>query len=89
MSWGVSGTGRAPAVRAAIAMQFARHGKCMEPEETVRQAAATLIDAAIAAQDPTATLKVSANGSQSTDYTTKKVTNSLTLVVEPISQFIE
>lgn len=91
MSWSVGAIGKAAAVRAAIAKQFADGSKCLEPEETVRQAAAAAIDGALAAQDPGIVVKVLASGSQFfKDYTTKTgIQNSLSLTVEPLSGFIE
>jgi hypothetical protein len=91
MSWSVSAIGRVPAVRAAIAKQFADGGKCVEPEESIRQAAAKVLDSVIVAQDPTNVVKVTASGSQSfKDYGTKTgIGNGLTIVVEPIFWFLE
>jgi hypothetical protein len=50
MSWSVGATGKAAAVGKAIAKQFADAGKCVEPEESIRQAALAVISAAIAGQ---------------------------------------
>jgi hypothetical protein len=91
MSWSVAAIGKASAVRASIADQFAKQSKCMEPEESVRQAAATLIDASLAAQDPATAVRVSASGSQGFKDWDKKtgVFNSASIVVEPQHGFVE
>jgi hypothetical protein len=81
VSWSVSAIGKAPAVKTAVAEQFAGQ-KCDEPEETLKQSAAALIAAALDAQDPTIAVKVSALGSQSRKYTTKAVTY-LNIAIEP------
>ncbi len=90
MSWSVSAIGKAAAVKASIADQFSRN-KCSEPEETIRQAAAQLIDLAMSAQDAPAVVKVMASGSQGfRDYTAKTgVYNQLTITVEPQHGFVE
>lgn len=88
MSWSVQAFGKAPAVRAAIAKQFEQHGKCSEPEETIRRSAAKIVDAALADQDPTQVLEVSASGSMST--TGGKVSSgTLNVAVTPRWQFLE
>ena len=79
MSWSVSAIGKAPAVKTAVAEQFAGQ-KCDEPEETLKQSAAALIAAELDAQDPTIAVKVSAWGSQ--EYTTKAV-YYLNIAIEP------
>jgi hypothetical protein len=86
MSWGVAAQGKAPKVREEIARQFANGGKCMEPEETIRQSAAATIDAAIAGQHDEAFVKVSASGSMSfRDYSNRTdPTNSLSISIEPM-----
>lgn len=50
MSWSVSAVGKPSAVRDAITKQFANGGKCSEPEESIRQAAAAIIDKALESQ---------------------------------------
>jgi hypothetical protein len=90
MSWSVSATGKASAVRTEIKRQFETGSKCIEPEETVRLAAASLLDAAIAAQDPSKAVKISAGGSQNFDHSKNSVvSNNLNIVVEPIYGFVE
>jgi hypothetical protein len=89
MSWSVGGTiGKAPAVRAAIAKQFEQGSKCSEPEETIRQAAAKVIDAALAGQDPSKVVEVNASGSMSMN-SGKVDGNSLTIQVTPKWGFLE
>ena len=88
MSWSVAAIGKPAAVRAAIADQFAKGGKCAEPEETVRLEAAAMMDAALAGQtDPAKAVKVSASGSMSQSGTT--ISNSLSVSVEPLYGFVE
>jgi len=90
MSWSVAAIGKDSAVRASITEQFGRM-TCSEPEETVRQSAKLAIDAALAAQDPSKAVKVTASGSQGfADYSTKTgVYNMLTIQVEPQHGFVE
>ena len=90
MSWGVQAVGKVPAVRAQLATEFAKN-PCSEPEETVRQSAAATIDAALAAQDPTNVVKVTAGGSQSfKNYSEQTgVSNNLSLSIEPLYGFVE
>lgn len=91
MSWSVSAIGKGDAVRKEIARQFVAGAKCAEPEESVRQAAAVLIDASLAGCGPTCAVKVIASGSQSyKDWTTKTgVQNQLIVQVDPQWGFIE
>lgn len=94
MSWVVSSVGRVAAVRDDIARQFSRQFTpyhCMEPEETVRQAAATLIDAALAAQNQDFAVSVRADGRQSfEDYSKKEsVSTRLNISIEPLYGFLK
>jgi len=92
MSWSVSAVGKPSAVRDAIAKQFTNSGKCSEPEESIRQAAAAIIDKALEAQGDKVALNVSASGSQSADYSTAPPTvtsNSLKISVDVIYGFVE
>jgi FlaG/FlaF family flagellin (archaellin) len=90
MSWGIGYVGKAPAVRTQCATEFANN-PCAEPEETVRQAAAAVIDAALASQDASNVVRVAASGSQSfKNYTDQTgVTNSLSITIEPLYGFLE
>lgn len=82
MSWSVSGSGEPKTVADQIAKQFSV-SKCEEPEEGIRLASADLIAKALSSQDGAKTVKVSAYGSQSKDYTTNKVRNSLSISITP------
>jgi hypothetical protein len=90
MSWSVSAIGKASAVASSIAKQFSG-SPCQEPEETVRQAAARTIAAAIEAQDPNCAVKVIASGSMGfKDYSDKTGPyNNVSIVVEPLHGFVE
>jgi hypothetical protein len=85
MSWSVGAKGEHSEVRATIAKQFADSGPCAEPEEAIRQAAAKIIDAALEAQGYLPNVDVSAYGSMSIDYTSKKIANSLNIIITPRS----
>lgn len=92
MSWGVQAIGKRDAVRNGIATQFATSGKCTEPEESLRQAAAVLIDKALEAISPIYVVKVAASGSQGMkDYSKPEngVFNQLSITVEPQHGFLE
>lgn len=91
MSWSVAAIGKAEAVRKSIAEQFSRSSGCVEPEETVRKAAAVMIDTALAAQDPSTAVRVSASGSMSyKDWGVKSgPSNQLTVNVDPQYGFVE
>jgi hypothetical protein len=91
MSWSVAAIGKAEAVRKSIADQFSSSGVCAEPEETVRKAAAAMIDAALAAQDPTVAVRVSASGSMSYRNWSGKsgVSNQMTIQIDPQYGFVE
>jgi hypothetical protein len=86
MSWSVSGIGRPVAVAAKLAADLSAY-KCVDPEESVKQAAAALLAAALAAQDPVSVVKVSASGSQGTSG--NSIYNSVRIEVEPVYGFIE
>jgi hypothetical protein len=90
MSWSVTEVGKAAAVRKSIADQFARGGKCMEPEESVRLQAAAAMDQALGAQDPDVVVRASANGSQGfKDYQTSTGPfNSMSMSIEVIHGFV-
>ena len=86
MSWSVAFTGKAPEARAKISEQFKNSGPCIEPEETVRQLAAKLIDLALEAQAPDQEVKVSAYGSQNSIWHGGIPTvqgNSLNITITP------
>ena len=83
MSWSVATVGKSPEAASEIARQFATSGPCEEPEEGIRQGAAKLLALAIEAQDPDKQVRISAYGSQSKDYATGKIRNSLNITVTP------
>lgn len=91
MSWSVGTIGKAEAVRKTIADQFSRSGACAEPEETIRQTAAALIDKALESTDPSFVVEVNASGSQSyKDWTAKTgVSNYLSITIQPKHGFVE
>lgn len=88
MNWGVAAIGKTRAVRKEIAKQFA-NVKCVEPEEMLRQQAASLIDQCLAVQDPTGAVKVIAGGSQGSGRKPGSIRNSLTITIEPQWGFVE
>jgi hypothetical protein len=92
MSWSVVAIGKARAVRIEIAGQFARGSKCSEPEETIRQSAAELIDRALSSTSEIFAVKVTANGSQGfKDYSKPEngVHNNLNIGIEVQHGFVE
>ena len=66
MSWSVSAHGKSDVVAKYIAISFAKSGKYHEPEESVKQAVAVLIEKALASNIPPVYVQVRASGSQST-----------------------
>ena len=92
MSWSVSATGKASAVKAEIARQLG-HIKCAEPEDTVKQLAAQLIEGALDAQAEGTVVSVLASGSQTSrkfeDGVWKDHTNQLRIEVQPLYGFVE
>lgn len=96
MSWSVQAIGKSPAVAKAIELQFANGSPCNGPEEIVRQAARSVIAAALAGSTyPELIVKVEASGSQGEkyDYATAKglgvFSNNLVIQVTPIYGFVE
>jgi len=95
MSWSVNAIGKPEAVAKEIERQFAASSPCREPEETVRQAARTTIASILAAETASVAVQVQANGHQSDEYSketptkTGKVSNTFSLKVDPIHQFVE
>lgn len=93
MSWSVQAIGRVKALKDRMAEEFGK-ATCMEPEETVRQAAGATIASALAAQDPDSVVQISASGSQSQKYDgtgapTGLFTNNLDVKVTPVWGFVE
>lgn len=88
MSWGIQAFGKATAVRVAVQKQFESGSKCTEPEETIRQAAAAIIDLALGDQATAQVLEVSASGSMySKDG--KVTSNGLNIAITPRWNFLE
>lgn len=89
MSWSVNAIGKAPSVARELAKQFARIN-CMEPEQTIKNTIAGVIDAALSAFDPDMAVKVAASGSQSSSGGAEGThTNQLSVQIEPLWGFIE
>ena len=93
MSWSVSAVGKSDVVAVAIEKQFEGGGKCMEPEEGIRQAARALIAASLKGQVPSTAVEVSASGSQSRGAVVPGgpdvVRNTLSLTIKPFWNFLE
>ncbi len=87
MSWSVSAHGKVTAVRKAIAKQFETSGPCSQPEESIRQSAKAIIDAALDV-DPKTVADVSAAGSMSTDTGVVR-SHSLTIKVDTKWGFLD
>lgn len=72
--------------------QFSRGAKCMEPEETIRQSAASLLEKALDSMTNNFAVKVLASGSQSYKNYSKPeegVCNSLDIKVDILHGFVE
>ena len=94
MSWSVNAIGKSSAVLAAIEDQFEKQPVCMEPEESVRQAARLAIKAAVGGMPASSAVLVQASGSQSTKYdpqgkATAEFTNELNVKIHPQYGFVE
>jgi hypothetical protein len=90
MSWSVSGIGKPVAVAAKLAKDFAGN-KCNEPEESIRQMAASAIAAALKVYPDTHAVKVEASGSQQGGSAGPQPTyvNQLNVKIEPVYGFVE
>jgi hypothetical protein len=91
MSWSVSAFGKPAAVAAKLATDFSKN-PCSEPEETIRQAVATIVATSLAAFPPNYVVRVEASGSQSCPDFSKapnEKTNQLKVQIEPLWGFIE
>lgn len=87
MSWSTQAMGKAPAAAAHIEQEFSVMGKCVEPEESIKQKARELIAASLAGCHESKFVQVSASGSQSTEYDrtgkpTERISNSLSIKIE-------
>lgn len=90
MSWSVARLGKAAAVRAKLAEDFAKIN-CSEPEQTVKSRVAEAVDAALAVFPTGVAVKVEASGSQWTPDSTKpeEKQNSAKLEITPLGHFTE
>ncbi|MGH7744962.1 MAG: hypothetical protein ACREQ5_09190 [Candidatus Dormibacteria bacterium] len=91
MSWSVSAIGRAGAVAKKIAEDLAKI-TCAEPEETVKNHAASAVSAALAAFPEDYVVKVEASGSQThPNWPSKEggMVNQLRVNVEPVYGFVQ
>lgn len=90
MSWSVNKVGKAAAVAKAVADELAK-SKCVEPEESIKNAAAAIVATALAAFPPDTAVHVEAAGSQSSPtYPANGIaTNQLTLKITPLYGFVE
>jgi hypothetical protein len=95
MSWSVASVGKAQAVAAKLEKRFADIN-CAEPEHTIKNAIAQVVATALSAYNPNTPVRVEASGSQSDDDWNKaesgktgKKTNSMSVKIEPIWNFIE
>ena len=86
MSWSVSAIGKPAAVAAKVAAAFAGI-KCMEPEETIKNAVASAVEAAVKAFPESYAVKVEASGSQSAS--TGGIVNQLSVKIDPVWGFCE
>lgn len=94
MSWSVSAVGKPRAVAAKLAEDFNRI-KCSEPEESIKNSAASAIAAALSAMPDEYAVRVEANGSQSPFYgkdqrvVPGKFLNNLSVRLDPLYGFVE
>lgn len=91
MSWGISGIGKAAALRAKISDDFGRI-TCPEPEETIKNHVREIMYKALGAFPPNYPVKVEASGSQShPDFSNKpnETTHSLSVKIESFYGFVE
>jgi hypothetical protein len=90
MSWSVSGVGKPEALAAKLAKDFAGN-KCSEPEETIRQLAASAIAKALEVFPKDKVVSVSASGSQQGGSTGPQPTyvNQLKVEINPLYGFVE
>ena len=89
MSWSVQCFGKPAAVRTKVAESFASI-RCNEPEQSIANAAASMIDSALAAFPPEYPVKIAAAGSQyQPDAGKPEIINSLSLSIEAVYGFVE
>lgn len=88
MSWSVSAVGKPAAVAAKLNDDFARMSPCVEPEETIRQSARSMISTALGSFRADQPVRVEASGSQNT-IDNEPQYNQLKVSIEPIWGFVE
>lgn len=89
MSWSFSGTGK-PAALAKKAEEDRTRGKCVEPEETIRQTAFDIIAKSLGAMPENLPVEIAANGSQSKpQHDQEKFANNFSLSIKPLWGFVE
>lgn len=93
MSWSFYAIGSAPAVLAKARKDLSKI-KCTEPEETIKGKVLHILEAALHAFPESYAVRVSALGSQLSEYdpsgkTTGKVHNTLEFKIEPIWNFLK
>jgi hypothetical protein len=90
MSWSVNAIGKPAAVAAKLAKDFV-NVRCTEPEETIKNAVAMSLAAALAVYPPNWVVQVVANGSQHAPDMTKpdEKINGLYIKLDPVYGFIE
>lgn len=91
MSWSASGVGKAGVLAGKLALEFDRV-KCAEPEQTIKDQVAQIVQLALSAFPPDMPVRVNASGSQqSVDFSDPNApkVNQLNVTIEPIWGFLE
>lgn len=91
MSWSVHMHGKSDALVVKAATEFANIKYLKEPENTVKNSVASLVDQALRAQIPACAVKVSCSGSMSVSSQKDgpdSVTNALQIAIEPMHGFV-
>ena len=90
MSWSVSAVGKPQAVAAKLAKDLSSI-KCVEPEETIKNAVAQILGTALAAFPPGMAVTITASGSQYVPDSTKpgEAQNQLKVDLQPLYGFCE
>lgn len=90
MSWSVSAIGKPAAVQAKLEKDFTIV-KCQEPEETIKNLVRSAVLAGLSVFPKDQAVKVTACGSQycPRQSSPEELTNSLSVVLEPLHGFVE
>lgn len=88
MSWSYTKTGKAKALKDDAIKQLMRYD-CSEPEHSIIHDVVSIITRALSAMPPDKVVNIEASGSQSTNYQTGEVTNTLSLKLCEVYGFIE